>query len=61
MLRKLSGIKEPPKKKEKEKKTKAADRHAAHEAIHAKQKSVAAKAKEAPKVAQKVDAKKKAK
>jgi tRNA nucleotidyltransferase/poly(A) polymerase len=61
MLRKLSGIKEPPKKKEKEKKTKAADRHAAHEAIHAKQKSAAAKAKETPKAAQKVDAKKKAK
>lgn len=61
MLRKLSGIKEPPKKKEKEKKTKAADRHAAHEAIHAKQKSAAAKVKETPKAAPKVDAKKKAK
>jgi tRNA nucleotidyltransferase (CCA-adding enzyme) len=48
ILRKLSGIKEQPKKKEKEKKTKAAERHAAHEAIHAKQKSAAAKSKEKP-------------
>jgi tRNA nucleotidyltransferase (CCA-adding enzyme) len=45
ILRKLSGIKEPPKKKEKEKKTsKAADRHAASEAIHAKHKAAAEKA-----------------
>jgi tRNA nucleotidyltransferase (CCA-adding enzyme) len=44
-LRKLSGIKEQPKKKEKEKKGKGAEKHIAHEAIHAKQKA-AAKAKE---------------
>ena len=45
ILRKLSGIKEPPKKKEKEKKTmKAADKHAASEAIHAKHKAAAEKA-----------------
>jgi tRNA nucleotidyltransferase (CCA-adding enzyme) len=44
-LRKLSGIKEPPKKKEKEKKPmKAADKHAASEAIHAKHKASAEKA-----------------
>jgi tRNA nucleotidyltransferase/poly(A) polymerase len=37
MLRKLSGIKETPKKKEKEKKSgKAAEKHGAHEAAHAK-------------------------
>jgi tRNA nucleotidyltransferase (CCA-adding enzyme) len=45
ILRKLSGIKEQPKKKEKEKKVKDTDKHAAREAIHAKQKS-AAKEKE---------------
>jgi tRNA nucleotidyltransferase (CCA-adding enzyme) len=44
-LRKLSGIKEPPKKKEKEKKPmKAADKHAASEAIQAKHKANAEKA-----------------
>lgn len=50
MLRKLSGIKEPPKKKEK-KAAKGSDRHAAAEAIHAKQNAAAAKsaAKEKPK------------
>jgi hypothetical protein len=42
-LRKLSGIKEVPKKKEKEKKaSKAADKRAASEAIHAKHKATAA-------------------
>jgi len=45
ILRKLSGIKEPPKKKEKEKKTaKGPDKHAASEAIHAKNKAAAEKA-----------------
>jgi tRNA nucleotidyltransferase (CCA-adding enzyme) len=39
ILRKLSGIKEAPKKKEKEKKGKVAERHAASEAIHAKHKA----------------------
>jgi len=44
-LRKLSGIKEAPKKKEKEKKSaKAADKRAASEAIHAKHKAAAEKA-----------------
>jgi tRNA nucleotidyltransferase (CCA-adding enzyme) len=43
ILRKLSGIKEQPKKKEKERK-KGTDKHAAAEAIHAKQKSAAEKA-----------------
>jgi tRNA nucleotidyltransferase/poly(A) polymerase len=52
ILRKLSGIKEPPKKKEKEKKGgKAAEKHAAAEAIHAKHKAAGEKAgaKEKPK------------
>jgi tRNA nucleotidyltransferase (CCA-adding enzyme) len=45
ILRKLSGIKEPPKKKEKEKKTaKGPDKHTASEAIHAKNKAAAEKA-----------------
>lgn len=45
ILRKLSGIKEPPKKKEKEKKpAKGPDKHAASEAIHAKNKAAAEKA-----------------
>lgn len=44
ILRKLSGIKEPPKKKEKEKKPRGADKHAASEAIHAKNKAAADKA-----------------
>jgi len=39
ILRKLSGIKEAPKKKEKEKKGKGADKHALVEAAHAKHKS----------------------
>jgi tRNA nucleotidyltransferase/poly(A) polymerase len=38
ILRKLSGIKEAPKKKEKDKKGKGVDKHAASEAIHAKHK-----------------------
>jgi tRNA nucleotidyltransferase (CCA-adding enzyme) len=57
ILRRLSGIKEAPKKKEKEKKSKAAEKHAAVEAIHAKQKSNADKA---AKTAIKPAAKKKA-
>ena len=44
MLRKLSGIKEPPKKKEKEKKGKGTDKQVASAAIHAKQKQTAEKA-----------------
>ena len=45
LLRKLSGIKEPPKKKEKEKKGgRAAEKHAAAEAIHAKHKAAGEKA-----------------
>ena len=45
ILRRLSGIKEPPKKKEKEKKpAKGPDKHAASEAIHAKNKAAAEKA-----------------
>ena len=61
MLRKLSGIKEVPKKKEKEKKgAKGAEKHAA-EAAHAKHKAaiekVAAKAKPAPTAAAKKAAK----
>jgi len=47
ILRKLSGIKEGPKKKEKEKKGKGTDKRAAAEAIHAKQKSNADKAAKA--------------
>lgn len=44
-LRKLSGIKEPPKKKEKEKKpARGADKRTAGEAIHAKHKAAAEKA-----------------
>jgi len=51
-LRKLSGIKEAPKKKEKEKKSaKAADKRAASEAIHAKHKAAAEKAAAKPKPA----------
>jgi tRNA nucleotidyltransferase (CCA-adding enzyme) len=38
MLRRLSGIKEAPKKKEKERKSKAAEKHAAGEGAHAKHK-----------------------
>ena len=49
LLRKLSGIKEPPKKKEKEKKGKA-DKHASKESGAAKLKE-AAKAKGKPSVA----------
>lgn len=62
MLRKLSGIKEPPKKKEKEKKAaKSAEKHAASDAVHAKHKpaadKMAGKAKPAPKAAVKKAAK----
>jgi tRNA nucleotidyltransferase (CCA-adding enzyme) len=60
ILRKLSGIKEPPKKKEKEKKTKAAEKHAAAEAIHAKQKANL-KSKEKAAAAPKAPVKKKSK
>jgi tRNA nucleotidyltransferase (CCA-adding enzyme) len=60
VLRKLSGIKEPPKKKEKERKGKGTDKHAAREAIHAKQKSEA-QAKEKAKPASKPGAAKKSK
>ena len=62
-LRKLSGIKEAPKKKEKEKKSaKAADKRAASEAIHAKHKAAAEKAaaKQKPKPAAKPAGSKKA-
>ncbi len=58
ILRRLSGIKEQPKKKEKEKK-RGTDRHAAAEAIHAKQKSAADKAAK-EKAGAKTSAKKKA-
>ena len=65
MLRKLSGIKEPPKKKEKEKNHgKGVDKRAAAAANHAKQKASAekaAKAKPAPKPAPKPAGKAKAK
>ena len=65
-LRKLSGIKEPPKKKEKEKKLakNAAEKKAASEAIHAKHKESAEKAaaeKPAAKLAKQGAAKKAAK
>jgi len=65
-LRKLSGIKEPPKKKEKEKKLakNAAEKKAASEAIHAKHKESAQKAaaeKPAAKLAKQGAAKKAAK
>jgi hypothetical protein len=57
MLRKLSGIKEAPKKKEKEKKAaKSAEKHAAGEPAHAKHKAAekaTAKAKPLPKAAAK--------
>jgi tRNA nucleotidyltransferase (CCA-adding enzyme) len=62
ILRKLSGIKEPPKKKEKEKKaTRGADKHAASEAIHAKNKAAADKAAKEKQQTKQQAAKKKSK
>ena len=62
MLRKLSGIKEPPKKKEKEKRVKGPEKHATADATHAKHKSAisgkaAVKAKPVAKAAAKKAAK----
>lgn len=63
MLRKLSGIKEPPKKKEKEKKPSKAEKHAAAHAALSKGKLSAQKAaaKEQPKAPAKPTPKKKSK